>query len=154
MDKEMWINLFFFFLFVILMGAIALSLASKEKKRQDKKQVTEFIRCLLASFHEVNTHINPDESKASSAKKITQHIRNHIGTEFRILMVHTTTFPRKCKHPAVDLSTKKLIGDIFPLLADIHDRYRKNPASLEDLKNEFFEKLEKFVFDSIMFDNF
>lgn len=136
------------------MGAIAISLTSKDKRKQDKKNVTEFIRCLVASFHEVDAHINPEETKAVSAKRITDHIRIHIGTEFRILMVQTTTFPRKCKHPAVDLSTKKLIGNIFPLLADIHDRYRKDPASLDDLKNEFFETLEKFVFDSIIFDKF
>ncbi len=148
------IVLIVFFSFGFLLLLFCLYIGNQEKKRKDdKKQVVGFIRCLVGAFNESGWRLNPAETQAATAKKVTQKIRKHVSTQFLVLMTQITSFPRKCNYSTVEFPTRKLVSDIIPLLSDLHARKKNNPGSVDELQEEFFQKLEEFIFEVVSFDH-
>lgn len=144
MEKETFMQMICIICVFALAELVSYFYKVRDQKIQDRRVLMTFIVTILARFNNVSSR-GGSQSKACHASSIKSHIRNCTSMELYVLMTRTKSFPRKCDYPLVDSSTNNLVNEIFTLLVDLHFRYKKKLIDMDDLTDEFYQKLEGYI---------
>ena len=151
-------------LLMLVMGILVIVGVGCWAQRNGKKHLSTYFLerflCMFShSFHEarwiyIELHQEVQRSDQEIVNKIMDRIREDMKNECMLFFNSCTIFPTDYRK--TDLEDEHIINFIdgmLPTIQRLHQQYRKKRISVEDLKTEFFIKIQEFLLSEMKKDH-
>ncbi len=143
---------------IVLIACILCVVYIHNKKAQSREGFESFLRALSQSFHNakwiyIDLHGATKRTPEEVSELINTRLEQDLKNDFITMLYDVRYFPKRCFRFFVDdPSTNNFMVKLFPTIKLLYDKYKRNGASAEDVKSQFFVITKEIILSELKKD--